>query len=132
MGQGDPVIFEEKRTATSVIRLGSDDIIRVLYVKGSKITPASMLADQKVHMAMSKGKAFPFIFDAEEKVNYTSKARDFAHTLKPDNMLAVAVVVRNFAYRLIAEVYTRINKPPMPYKVFGNMDDAENWAKLFL
>jgi hypothetical protein len=123
---------EEIQTSTSVISLGSDRILRVIFKTNAVITPKTLKADHKIYTRLANGGKHPFLFDAGHNAVYTSEARDFAHKLSSESMTAVAVIVRNLAHRLIAEFYYRINKPTVPYKVFGSIEDAVDWLKLYL
>jgi hypothetical protein len=122
---------KEVRTSTSVIKLGNDNIFRVTFIKNSVITPEKLVEHNNAYAHLTQGKPYPFIFDAEENVEFTSGARKFAFKMGCDNMTAIAVVVPNFIYRLAAEYYYTSNKPPVPYKVFTRMDEAENWVRLY-
>jgi hypothetical protein len=129
----NPILEGKKKiqTRTSIISLSSDSIIKILFIKNSVISPETLMENQRAYTAMADGKQYPFLFDVEDNVEFTPEAREFARTLSPTNILAVGVIVRNFAYRLIAEFYYRIHKPSIPYKVFSSPEEAIDWLKLY-
>lgn len=82
---------------------------------------------------ITEGKSTPFVVTAGNNVTITKEARDNAiliEDLSPLN--ATAVVVQNFAYKLIADFYLKINKPKQPYQVFSDVEKAFEWCKKYL
>ncbi len=123
--------IQEILTKTARIQFGSDCVFRVTFLRNSKVTIEALKENHEVFVQLAGNEAYPFIFEAEENVNLTAEAQQHATTMSAGNMLVIAVVVNNFLYRLLAEFYYGKNKPPVPYKVFSNSEDAENWIKLY-
>lgn len=75
----------------------------------------------------------PIIYTCTEFVIPTKEVREFvASEGRSDMVLADAFVVNSLPQRLIANFFTKINKPVRPTKVFSNFDEARDWARTFL
>lgn len=82
---------------------------------------------------ITQNKPTPFVVTAGDNVTITKEARDNAILIEDISPLcATAVVVQNFAYKLIAEFYLKIQKPKQPYKVFSDVDKAFEWCNQFV
>jgi len=95
------------------------------------------VAEQMEHLEnlkkITEGKPTPFVVTAGEGVTITKEARDNAILIEDLSPLcATAVIVQNFAYKLIADFYLKVNKPKQPYKVFSDTDKAYEWCKQFV
>lgn len=82
---------------------------------------------------ITNGQPTPFIVTTGKRVLISREARDNAvliEDISPVN--AMAVIVQNLAYRLVADFYLRFNKPKIPYKVFTDQEKAMDWCMQFL
>jgi hypothetical protein len=82
---------------------------------------------------ITKGQPTPFIVTTGKRVIISKEARDngvLIEEISPVN--AMAVIVQNLAYRLVADFYLRFNKPKIPYKVFTDQEKAVDWCKQFV
>lgn len=122
---------KEVRTETAIIKFGSDRIFRVTFIKNTTLTLGNMKENQKIFEHLSSGGSYPFIFDAEENVEFTQEAKRFAFRKGCENIQVIAVVVNNVMHRQVAEYYYGANKPPVPYKVFSNFEEAHSWIRLY-
>lgn len=122
-------VIEEFETRTVRARMCSDRIVRVTFKAKAVITLELNRENFEVYKKLSKGKLFPFLFDAEEYVTITSEARKDAIDHEGEiPQTCVAVVVNNIAYKLIADFYKKFHKPSLPYDVFSNYSKAETWC----
>ncbi|MDF2452761.1 MAG: hypothetical protein K0S26_2265 [Bacteroidota bacterium] len=112
------------------IALKSNGIVYVLFKDDCLINIELQNKLLHFYRDITGGKLMPFIFLAAENVSITKEAKENAIFIEDQSMVgASAVVVNNFAYKLIANFYLKINKPRRPYKVFSNEQDAVKWLK---
>jgi hypothetical protein len=95
------------------------------------------IADQMEHLngliEITKKQPTPFIVTTGKRVIFSKEARENAvllEAMSPVN--AMAVIVQNLAYRLVADFYLRFNQPKIPYKVFTDQEKAIDWCKQFV
>lgn len=56
------------------------------------------------------------------------EVREWCATTSGNNYTYVdAIVISNFAQKLIADFHLKFNKPPMPTKIFKSKDKALEW-----
>jgi hypothetical protein len=62
--------------------------------------------------------------------NVTKEARQIASSAQHlDNTLAIAFYSENISIYLLGEMYHKINKPPVPTRIFNNREKAKVWLK---
>lgn len=75
----------------------------------------------------------PFVVTAGEYVIITKEAKENSSILESQSpVCAMAIVVSNLAYRLLADFFIRMQKPQIPYKTFTNPKKANEWCKQFV
>ncbi len=81
-----------------------------------------------------EGKPHPFVidvrvqnWDAPKEVSEFHSTNETLLRLKK----CEALLVNNLGIRLLAIFYTKLNKPPVPTKVFSNEAEAIRWASKF-
>ncbi|MGZ4049833.1 MAG: DUF7793 family protein [Bacteroidia bacterium] len=82
---------------------------------------------------ITNNKHTPFVITAGEHVTLSREARD--NSLKIEDispMYGTAVVVQNFAYKLITDFYLKIQKPKRPFAVFTDKEKAIEWCRQFI
>jgi hypothetical protein len=110
------------------ISLKSNGIVYVLFKDQCLINIELQNKLLHLYRDITNGKLMPFIFLASENVSVTKEAKENAIYIEDQSMVgASAIVVTNFAYKLIANFYLTFNKPKRPYKVFSNEQDAIHW-----
>lgn len=81
---------------------------------------------------MSDNKPFLLISDARVHVDITPKGRKAASKKELGSLIiANAVLVNSPAVRLVANVFSKINRPPFPYQVFNDEEKALRWLKQY-
>lgn len=104
----------------------------VTWLEGAEVDAGLKTEMHNVYLQMTGGQKHPFLFEAESSVWFTKDARDIASTLEPSQpFLAVAMVARSLAFRLLCDFYQRFYKPMHPYKVFRDREKAIEWLKTF-
>jgi hypothetical protein len=117
-------------TRTARISLGSDGIVRVMYLSGFDID----VDDKKEHHAafaeLTGGVKHPFLIQAGTDVTFTREARNYGSKMEPyQPFLAFAIVANSAAYMLMANFYFQFHRPVMPYKIFREEPDAVKWLR---
>ncbi|MCE3258798.1 MAG: hypothetical protein K0S12_439, partial [Bacteroidetes bacterium] len=71
---------------------------------------------------------FYVLAEGVEFFTMTKEARELCSTVTHlDNVFAIAFYTKNISILLLGEIYNKINKPPVPTKVFTNKDEARDW-----
>lgn len=69
------------------------------------------------------------IIDVHPNTIVSPAAREiFSKEVPPGARISEAIVITNLAKRLIANFYSRYNRPKNPIKVFANFNDAWKWS----
>lgn len=123
-------IVKQKETATAIISLGNDGIVRVLFKDMVKVTPVEVEENFKVYNEIVGGVSYPFIISGKSgSADYTTEGLAYAKAHENDwPKLCVALCIKGLAQRLLANFYLRFNKPRHTHKVFDNISDAEVWC----
>ena len=115
------------------IRLRSDGIIQITYKVGTIIDVDLQERSIPLFNQLCKDKSRPFLFEAMDEVSVTKEGRENSVVMEPRvPSSAYAIVADSLAYKLIANLYFKINKPKKPYRVFNNKEEAIAWLKTFL
>jgi hypothetical protein len=71
---------------------------------------------------------FYVLAEGVEFFTLTKEARELCSTKEYlDNVIANAFYTKNISILLLGEMYNKINKPPVPTKVFTDKEEALNW-----
>ena len=126
-------IIKEKALPEGTVTLRSDGIVYVKYYENQTIDVGVQMRMLEVFNEITQKKLTPFIFEADEGVIVTKEARDNGIAIEElTPCKATAVVVSSIGYSMIANFYLKFNKPKRPFKVFSNVEDAQEWLKGYL
>lgn len=110
------------------ISLDINDIVHTTYLQGQVIDAAEKDEELKANLEITEGHKKPFIFKFESYVTITKEAKERSIQIEPQQpFLAVAIVVENLAYQLMADFYFKFYKPKVAYKVFKSEEKAVEW-----
>lgn len=127
MKQADQLI-RKTELAESIIGLRKDGILHLYYKPHTEITVDYQLRQLDVLMELTAGEKYPAIYEAGEYVTVGSAARQHAAEIEHKTpTLCKVVYVNTLAHKIIAEFYSRFNKPKQPYRVFSDFDDGIRW-----
>lgn len=113
---------------TMSICLDDQGIVHVTYLHGQIVDKQDKEEELRANLEITNGKKHPFIFSFENYVTITKEAKEHSIKIEKDQpYLAVAVVVQNLAYQLMADFYFKFYKPKIAYKVFKSEEKAVNW-----
>lgn len=129
----EPTILKEVDASEYNIKLKSDGIAYVLFKENCVLDVDLQNKMLKSYIEITDSKLTPFIFQAEDGINVTKEARDNAIAMEEASPCkAMAVIVSNIAYAMIANFYMKFNKPKRPYKVFNKKEEGIEWLKQYL
>lgn len=81
-------------------------------------------ADEK----LSKGKPYLLLSDTRMQIEMSPDAyKEVQEDLRTGKIIANAVVVKWLAQRLVAKVFSDVNKPIHPFEVFSDEAEAVKW-----
>ena len=133
MSLKEPKIINEIDTLEVNIKLKDDGILYVFFK--SNITLDVKLQERLLtcYYEITKNKPTPFLFESGDGVVVTREARENAIRIEKQSPCnAMAVVVDNLPYKLIANFYFQFHKPSIPYKVFSDIDVARLWLRNYI
>lgn len=112
--------------------LGEDGIVRIQYPQDFNLTLQVMQAVNQQHRRLSTDKR-PVLVYAESVASAEYEAQQFASTEQAIEITAcLAIIVRSFFTRAMAELFMRFHKPPYPTRVFNDEEAALAWLETFL
>jgi len=91
---------------------------------------------EEIHQMALKitgGKPYPNLFTFTKYVLPDEESRNFM--LLPKRLAltcADAIVVTSLAQKIIGNFYLKINRPPIPTKLFSKQEEAEKWLLQFV
>lgn len=107
-------------------------IVHVVYLDGADIGLEIKREMHHAFLEITNGKKMPFLYTNKGSFWISKDAREYARKIETRQpFVAVAYVAPSLAIRLMADFYGKFYKPEVPYKVFGNEDDALEWLKEF-
>jgi len=121
-----------KTFETDVIRLTvHDDGFAELLVKSEAVYDAKDIIDGKNFTAgYLPGKKIYFLLELEGDAYTTKEARELAAS--PEHSThhgAVAICSNKLQYKLLGNLYIRINKPKAPTRFFSDREEAVKWLR---
>lgn len=124
----DQFVLKQVDIPEATVTLRTDNIIIVRYKQNVMLDLELQLRMRRIYHDLCQGKKLNFIFSADLGFSVTKEARENSELLAESSPIkAYAIIVTNIAYRLIANFYYKINKPKVPYKLFGTQDEAIHW-----
>lgn len=113
-----------------IIRLDRQDIIHIRYLEGQIIDVKEKIQEKHALKAMTKGVKHAILISFESYVTVTKEAKEYSILVELEQpFLALAILVENLAYQLMADFYFKFYKPKVAYKVFKSEDKAIEWLK---
>ncbi len=111
-----------------LICLDNRGIIHIRYLHGQIIDVKEKIEEKRALHELTKGEKHPILISFEPFVTITKEAKEYSILVEPEQpFLAVAIVVQNLAYQLMADFYFKFYKPKVDYKVFKSETKAVDW-----
>jgi hypothetical protein len=121
-----------KEALTPVARLFIDEdrILKVIYADGATINTESIKTVFTAMQRLSDGAELPVLVDVRNYYTITRDASQYAIShLTP--RLATAILTRNVAYKLFANLYAGFRNYKPPIQVFTSEQKALQWLAGF-
>lgn len=126
-------ITQSMETSICIISINEEGIGSMHFKDGVHQDVPEQMENLKCLIEITKNIPTPFVITAGENTTLTKEARNNALAIENQSPIsATAVVVQNFAYRIIAEFYLKVQKPKKPFAVFTEKEKAYEWCKQFL
>lgn len=112
------------------ICLDKQGIIHIKYLEGQIIDVKEKIQERFALKEITKGVKHPILISFENYVTITKEAKEYSILVEPEQpFLAIAILVENLAYQLMADFYFKFYKPKIAYKVFKSHEKAVDWLK---
>ncbi|MBL0329360.1 MAG: hypothetical protein IPP64_08080 [Bacteroidetes bacterium] len=110
------------------ITLDTQGIVHVRYLEGQTIDVKEKIEEKRALLEITKGEKHPILISFDHFVTITKEAKEYSILIEPEQpFLAVAIIVDNLAYQLMADFYFKFYKPKVAYKVFKSYDKSIEW-----
>jgi len=112
--------------------LGDDGIVRIRYPQDFNLTLQVMQEVNQRHRQLTTDKR-PVLVYAESVASAEYEAQQFASTEQAIELTTcLAIIVKSFFTRAMAELFMKFHKPPYPTRMFNDEQDALVWLESFL
>ena len=113
------------------IWLGDDGVMRIRFPQDYHFTLDDIRELNRQHHEISEV-CRPLLVYAESVAAAEHEAQQFASSQESVEVVsAMAIIVRSFFTRALADIFMRFNKPPYPTRVFTDEADALAWLEPF-
>lgn len=120
-------LIDEQDIGSVIYRLYEGRVFHAIIKKGEKIT-LEMAEQGYGFLNRNGGGRFYNIYEFESFAEMDPEVREWSANTSGNNYTFVdAIVISNFAQKLIADFYLKFNKPPMPTKIFKSKEKALEW-----
>ena len=120
-------LIDEQDIGSVIYRLYEGRIFHAIIKKKEKIT-IKMTEKGYDFLNRNGGGRFYNIYEFSSFSEMDPEIREWSASTSGNNYTYVdAIVISNFAQKLIADFYLKFNKPPMPTKIFKSKDKALDW-----
>lgn len=120
-------LIDEQDIGSVIYRLYKGRIFHAIIKKGEKIT-LEMTEKGYDFLNRNGGGRFYNIYEFDSFAEMDPEVREWCANTSGNNYTFVdAIVISNFAQKLVADFYLKFNKPPMPTKIFKSKEKALEW-----
>lgn len=114
--------------SSMILCLDNQGIVHIRYLQGQIIDVKEKIEEKRALQEITKGVKHPILISFEHFVTITKEAKEYSILVEPEQpFLAVAILVENLAYQLMADFYFKFYKPKVAYKVFKSYAKAVDW-----
>ena len=125
--QNDDIVQTISLTSMT-LNLDKQGVVHIRYLEGQTIDVKEKIEEKRALLELTKGEKHLIIMSFDHFVTITKEAKEYSILIEPEQpFLAVAIIVENLAYQLMADFYFKFYKPKVAYKVFKSEDKAIEW-----
>jgi len=115
--------------AETEVWLDDDGIVRIRYPQNFNLTLQVMQEVNRQHRRLTTEKR-PVLVYAESVASAEYEAQQFASTQQAIELTTcLAIIVRSFFTRAMAELFMKFHKPPYPTRIFNDEQAALAWLE---
>ncbi|HHH42517.1 MAG TPA: hypothetical protein ENK49_00115 [Gammaproteobacteria bacterium] len=115
--------------AETEVWLDGDGIVRIRYPQNFNLTLQVMQEVNRRHRRLTTDKR-PVLVYAESVASAEYEAQQFASTQQAIELTTcLAIIVRSFFTRAMAELFMKFHKPPYPTRIFNDEQAALAWLE---
>jgi hypothetical protein len=118
----------EKRAHTRTVDIVVDTLIRATFHRGAEVTIDDAIEGIAATATLLEGRRLPALVDLRGIRSQTAEARAYLsgpHATRVSR--AVAIVVDSPVSRVLGNFYLGYNRPEVPTRLFGSLEEAESW-----
>ena len=109
-----------------------DDIIFLEYAPNVVITLDIAIKIVKERLKISSGTTRPMVSDARKAATMDKDARGyFSEGDSIKYVSAGAILINNKLHQFIGNIFLKVNKPPIPAKLFTSKESALKWLERY-
>jgi hypothetical protein len=113
-------------TSTLIDRL----ILRYEIHSGVDVTIDDLIASRKLNLELTEGNDYCVMVEAGMFTSFSKEVKEaLASEEHTKNRIALALLVKNGAQEMVANLYLKINKPKGITKIFKSEEDALTWLQ---
>lgn len=120
-------LIDEQDIGPFIYRLYEGRIFHAIIKKKEKIT-LEMAQKGYEFLNRNGGGRFYNIYEFSKFAEMDPEVREWSASTSGNNYTIVdAIVISNFAQKIVADFYLKFNKPPKPTKIFKSKEKALEW-----
>lgn len=106
-------------------------------IQGKFLQPVEWDYDKAVEavelrLQLNHSTAKPLCLDVRNLVTITKKAREFLSSEEAmQGLSAGAMVIGSYVGKIMGEMFRNLYSPKLPFEIFEDLDDANDWLKQF-
>lgn len=108
-----------------------DDVLIATYKKGRRITLEVARDIVRERLAFTEGRAVKVLLIDRGVSSFDKAARDYLASPEGSNLItAAAILCESSATAVIGNFFVKVNKPPIPVRLFTNRERAMGWLRI--
>ena len=113
------------------LRIENGILFGQYMVETVDLKTAILATDERLRF--TKGIEYPTLADYSKVKVTTKEARDyFTQQSASSDLKAIAVLISSPVGSIIGNFFSKINKPPYPFKIFSDAEKAKEWLKNYV
>jgi hypothetical protein len=122
----------EKYESQYVTMWVEEGILCAEFSKGLEMTLEIAKSCVEARIFFSKGKSYPLLVDMTEVKSMTWEARKYMASMGSTLVKAGALLTRSLLSRTVGNVFLKIDRPPVPVRLFTSKQNARSWLLQFV
>jgi hypothetical protein len=126
------VIEKKIHIGHSTIELRKDGIVEIHFLENTDYGLEEVEELISAYDQILENKKYPLLHIPQNFVSFSKETREFSVTDRGSQYSkAETYVIINLAYKIMSNLYLKVNRPPVPTKFFKTMREAEDWLLTF-